>query len=446
MRGGIYLFHVGASDRQFARDFSAFEGFSRGPAHPPPADMTAKRPKLLFLCQTLPFPPDGGVSIRTYNVMRLLAREFDITALCFYRIGDRLTPEDVARSVEGLRSLAHVDAFAIPQEHSRTRLIWDHARSLLSRRPYTLYAYESSVFLRRLRQLLTTEHFDLVHMDSMDLSRYLPVVSAIPVVCVHHNVESSLLSRRAKTASWPISAYLGVQAALTRHEERIWCPKVGLNVTVSRADADELERLAPSARFAVVPNGVDTQRFRPRQKAGVEETGVVFVGGYGWQPNRDAMEFYCDSVLPRIRSRGVAPITTWVGRASEEVQRNYEIQWGVRLTGYVDDIRPIVLAAACYVAPLRAGGGTRLKILDAWAMGKAVVSTTVGCEGLEAVDGKNIIVRDDPEEFAKAVVRILSDPAERRAIGQEARRTAEDLYDWEVIGRSMLPRYRALLP
>jgi glycosyltransferase involved in cell wall biosynthesis len=135
---------------------------------------------------------------------------------------------------------------------------------------------------------------------------------------------------------------------------------------------------------------------------------------------------------------------TWIGRAPQPVRRDYEKKYGIQLTGYVDDIRPLVQAAACYIAPLRAGGGTRLKILDAWAMGKAVVSTAVGCEGLDARDCDNILIRDTADGFADAIRNVLGDKALRARLGVGARRTAEKKYDWEVIGRPMLDRYREL--
>jgi glycosyltransferase involved in cell wall biosynthesis len=401
-----------------------------------------EKPRLLFLCQTLPYPPDGGPAIRTYNVLRLLSRDFDVTALCFFRAAERKSREDVRRSVEGLQHFAQVEAFPIPQEHSKARLIFDHLRSLLSRRAYTLRTYDSQEFRDRLRELVGSHPFKLAHMDSLDLARYLPLLTGVPVVCVHHNVESELLRRRAATTRGFVARYIALQARFTEKEERRWCPAVALNVAVSNNDRDALERIAPKARFIVVPNGVDTDAFQPG--TGPEE-GIVFVGAHSWQPNRDAMEQFCLEVLPRIRDRGIKASVVWIGRASEAVKREYAERFGVELTGYLPDIRPFVQRAACYVAPLRSGGGTRLKILDAWAMGKAVVSTTVGCEGLAARDGENILIRDTPERFADAVAAILADEDLRRRLGVHARQTAEVLYDWEVIGAPMLTQYRRLL-
>ncbi|MDQ6770242.1 MAG: glycosyltransferase family 4 protein [Gemmatimonadota bacterium] len=278
-------------------------------------------------------------------------------------------------------------------------------------------------------------------MDSLDLARYLPMLAGKPIVCVHHNVESALLRRRAATTRGLARRYIMLQARLTEMEERRWCPAMSLNIAVSDVDRDVFKEIAPSARFVVVPNGVDTQTFQPTDTP-VE--GIVFVGGYTWQPNRDAMEHFCLEVLPRLRARGINAPVTWVGRAPDAVKLEYADRYGVHLTGYLEDIRPAVQRAACYVAPLRAGGGTRLKILDAWAMGKAVVSTAVGCEGLEARDGENILVRNSAEAFAAGVEAVLADDELRRRLGAEARRTAEERYDWEVIGDQMLPHYRNL--
>ena len=404
------------------------------------------RPKLLFLCQTLPFPPDGGVQIRTYNVLRLLARTFDVTALCFYRTGTCPTEGAVSAAVAGLEALpgvAGVEAFPIPQEHSRARLAWDHLRSVASRRAYTVFSYESAAYRARVEELLRTRRFDLVHVDSLDLSGYLPLLRDTPVVCVHHNVESALLRRRAENeSSAPRRRYVALQADLLEAEERRWCGRLALNVAVSEEDRRRFGRLAPGAPFTVVPNGVDTDTFRP---ASVPQAGVVFVGGYSWYPNRDALVHFAEDVLPLLRAQVPGVAVRWVGRAPDEVRREYRERHGMELTGYVEDIRPIVQAAACYVVPLRVGGGTRLKILDAWAMGKAVVSTSVGCEGLDARDGENILVRDDPAEFAAAVRRVLEDETLRARLGEGARRTAEEVYEWEVIGRSMTREYLALL-
>jgi glycosyltransferase involved in cell wall biosynthesis len=354
----------------------------------------------------------------------------------------RNSARELGVRVAALREIAgSVEAFPIPEQFSRLRKLADHLWSVLSRRVYTVSMYRSAPVRGRLLELLKTGDFQLAHVDSMDLSYYLPALGDVRTICAHHNVESVLLRRRADSRRrGAVAAYMGLQAKLMEREEHRWCGQVDLNVTVSEADKSLVVGIAPHARVAVVPNGVDVTTYAP----GVAEPrGIVFVGGLDWFPNRDALEFFAGEVLPRLRRLGAADTVTWVGRASPSMRRRFEPR-GIALTGHVKDIRPYVHGAACFIVPLRVGGGTRLKILDAWAMGKAVVSTSIGCEGLEAVDGQNILIRNDAKSFADAVQVVLSNAQERAALGANARLTAERKYSWDVIGAAMRDAYEAV--
>ena len=168
---------------------TAMPGLAEGVVALPYSSATGNRrtPQLLFLGQTLPYPPDGGVNIRMYNVLRLLSAAFDVTALCFYRQAERPRAADVEASIAGLRPFATVEAFPIPQEQHRAMwMVWDHLRSVARRRPYTWYSYASAPFRERLLALMTRQRFDLVQIDSLDLACYLPLLHRVPVVCVHH--------------------------------------------------------------------------------------------------------------------------------------------------------------------------------------------------------------------------------------------------------------------
>lgn len=400
------------------------------------------KPRLLFLGQNLPYPPDGGVHLRMYHVMRLLSRTFDLTALLFWRHSERPTTRDVEAGLAGLGALGRVEAFPIPQEHHPARLLWDHGRSLLAGRAYTRYAYQSRAFRERLETLLRTETFDLAHVDSIDLAAYVPMLGQIPTVLGHHAVESILLCRHASVqrSAWR-RAYLLRQAKCVEDLERYWCSRVALNTTVSPLDSAGLRRLALGGRFTVVPNGVDTDAFQP---AVGRDEGLVFVGGSIGLPNRDGLDYFSADILPLMRAARPDLAVRWLGRCRPGDERAYRPH-GIELTGYVTDPRPFIRDAACYIVPLRVGGGTRLKILDAWAMGKAVVSTSIGCEGLDARDGENILIRDTPRGFADAAQQVLADGALRQRLGRGGRETAERLYSWEVIGRDMLKEYESLI-
>jgi glycosyltransferase involved in cell wall biosynthesis len=338
-----------------------------------------------------------------------------------------------------LRRFADVEVFPIPQRRSRTRFVWDHLRSVARHRVYTTFRYESQAFAARLEAILRSTDIDLIHVDSLDLAGHLGACGHRPVVCVHHDVTSLQLARRAgiEGTEWR-RAYLRHQARLTEQSEREWCGRVALNVAVSGEDAAALTRIAPGARVTVVPNGVDVDEFRPDGGAG---DGVAYVGGLHWFPNADALQYFSDDILPHLRAARPDLPAAWIGSATDEQRRHYAAKFGVDVTGYVDDVRPQMRDAACHIVPLRAGGGTRLKILNSWAMGKPVVSTTIGCEGLEAVDGGNILIRDDPREFARAVLAVLQDEAMARRLGEAGRATAETHYSWDVIGRGLIERY-----
>lgn len=404
----------------------------------------SEKPRLLFLSQTLPYPPHGGVQIRTFHTLRNLAKRFDVTALCFYRWKPGRLEPDVEGAIRALGEFADVRAFPIPQEHGRVRLLLDHARSVLTGRVYTVSTYRSAVFVQAVREAQQEVHFDIAHLDSLDLSGYLPLLGELPTVCVHHDAQSLLLRRRAHhQGSWPKSAYFRYQARLMEKEERVVCTNVDLNVTVSETDSEVLRQVAPRGNFRVVPNGVDIGFFQPRV---AEESGIIFVGGTTWYPNKDALDFYRSSVLPEIRKRLPKVRTTWVGRASEEEVHSYSsAPHGLDLTGYVDDVRPFIAAAACYVVPIRIGGGTRIKILDAWAMGKAVVSTSIGCEGLNARDGENILIADTPTEMVDRIQSVIENPELRHRLGANGRRTVEEDYSWDAIGNRMNRLYLDLI-
>ena len=410
-----------------------------------PQEGSGSRPRLLFLSQVLPYPPDGGVKIRTFHTLRLLSQSFDVTALCFYRWKKGLVEQDLEHSVSALREFAHpLEIFPIPQEHQRWRLLTDHLSSLLTGRPYTVPTYRSTQFKNRLRHWLQEREFSLVHADSLDLSGYFRHLTGLPLACVHHDAQSRLLLRRSEQEPNPLKArYLKLQARLMKGEERRWCPKVDLNVAVSDTDASYLRNESGGGAYTIVPNGVDIDRFVPSDDA-PSPTEVMFVGGTSWFPNKDALEFFATKVLPTLRALVPEVSVTWVGRATPEEIERYSTLPGLTLTGYVDDIRPYAARAACFIVPIRVGGGTRIKILDGWAMGKAIVSTTVGCEGLAANHGENIVVADSATAFANSVSRILNDPALRRRLEEEGRRTVESVYSWDVIGKHLNDTYDRL--
>jgi len=404
------------------------------------------KPKLLFLSQTLPFPPDSGVKVRTYHTLQILSERFEVYALCFYRKGHTGEATDVQGSVEGLSRFASIQAFPIPEEWSSARRVNNHVRSLLTGRAYTKYVYEEEEYRSAISRLLEEHDFAAVHFESLDLVTYLDdgLEVDLPIVCVHHNVESRLLRRRAtRSENSLLGRYIAHQAKLTEREEKNWAGRVELNVMVSEDDAATLEAIQPEARTIVVPNGVDTDFFQPGESHCGET--IAFLGGTEWFPNRDGLEFFAEEILPLVRDARPDVTVEAIGRCSEVERIRFERNHDVVLTGYVPDVRPYLRRAACMIVPLRVGGGSRLKILDSWAMGKAVVSTPVGCEGLDARDGENILIRESPPEFAAGILSLLEETSLRTGIEKNARRVAEETYSWDAVAGILLGVYDELL-
>ena len=407
----------------------------------------AARPRVLFLSQCLPYPPHSGVANRTFNILRQLQAAYDVDLVAFSRVFHQ--PDRAARETaeEALRKvIAFVaEATPIPNEQSAPRKIWDHLRSLLSGRAYTYYQYHSRRFATRLHAVLRARRPDLVHLDSLDFHRWLPELPHVPVTCTHHDIESELLRLRARRLDQAVlRQYVLLQAARVQRLERELCARFALNVVMSEIDGQRLRALAPGATTTVVPNGTDTEYFRPNGAGSV--TGrVAFVGPTYSHPNRDAVEFLLREIWPRVRAADRSTTLQLIGRNTPQDQARYAAEPGVSALGYLPDIRPPLAEARCCVVPIRIGGGTRLKILDAWAMGKAVVSTSVGCEGLDAVEGENILIRDAPDAIAGAVLEVLRDARLRSHLERSGRRTATETYSWEAVGQRIRSAYDGLL-
>ena len=208
-----------------------------------------------------------------------------------------------------------------------------------------------------------------------------------------------------------------------------------LVLAVSDADRRTFSRLYPGSLRTpvhIVQTGVDTSYFRPSSEA-PERAHLVFTGSMDWLPNEDGMLFFCREILPRIRRAEPDVTLSIIGRAPTPAVRRLADEHGIEVTGRVDDVRPHVGRGSVYVVPLRIGGGTRLKIFEAMSMGKAVVSTTIGAEGLPVTDGQDIVIADRPEAFADATVRLIRNNEQRRALERAARRLMADRYDWSAV-------------
>ena len=408
----------------------------------------SSRPRVLVLSQCLPYPPDSGVTNRTFNVLQQLQREFDVVVLPYYRRNHQPTAEALLAARATLEGFVTRVATPVPirAEHALVRRVWDHGRSLVSGRAYTYYEYASRQYRDQLQRALAEAPPALIHLDSLVLHRWIPHLPRVPQVCTHHNIESDVLRlRAARTRSPLLGRYILHQAGRVEATERRLVAAFRANIVMSQQDAERLRRLAPHARTVVAPNGVDTSFFVPQAGRPAIPGRIAFLGPTYLFPNRDGMEYLLERIWQQIRAALPAATLHLIGRSPAADRARFDAVPGVACLGLVPDIRPHLAEAACCVVPLRVGGGTRLKILDSWAMGKAVVSTSLGCEGLDAVDGENILIRDDPKAFAEAVVAVLTDAGLRGRLERNARQMVEQRYSWDMTGERLRAAYHEII-
>ncbi len=266
------------------------------------------------------------------------------------------------------------------------------------------------------------------------------------VVFDDHNCEYLLQKRAFLTdlrspERWPGAAYSFVQWRRLRRYEAQACRCADRVLAVSDADAAALQRLVPDLDVTVIPNGIDTQVYRPATFDPQPPTpSLVFTGTMDFRPNVDAVLWFAREVLPRVRAEIPEAHFVVVGQRPHRRLDALRGDTAVTLTGWVEDTRPYIAQAAVYVAPLRIGGGTRLKLLEAMAMGKPVVATRLGAEGYPVRDGCELLLADTPADFAAAVVNLLHTPERGAELGRAARAFVEERYDWRVI----VPRVEAV--
>ncbi len=263
----------------------------------------------------------------------------------------------------------------------------------------------------------------------------VPLDGSIPTVLFEHNVEYLIWKRLRdlETVAWR-RALLEVEWRKLRAREAAACRACDVTIAVSEDDRDRLSALAPTAAITWIPTGVDTNYFTTTA-GGERPAHVVFSGSMDWHPNEDAVRYFINDILPLVRAEVPAVTFSVVGRNPSAELGAAAAAAGVEVTGTLDDIRPSIAEAALCVVPLRAGSGTRLKIFEALAMGKAVVSTTVGAEGLAIESGRHYVAADGAQHFSRAVIDLLNDPIRRRGIGAAGRQLVESRYSWAQVAR-----------
>ena len=393
--------------------------------------------KIAILTPQLPYPPHQGTTIRNFNIIKHLASRHEITLISF---GTRQELENA----EPLRALCkHIEIAPYPTRTLMQRAI----TTFTSTQPDMALRLKSNAMHSIVEHILVLEEFDVIQIEGIEMARYLlnhqlPITNC-QIVFDDHNAEY-VLQRTAfesdvrRITRLHAALYSFIQWKKLERYERSVCLRANRVVACSDTDANALQALVPNLQspISVIPNGVDTEYFVPSDEVCAKplaELGMVYAGKMDFRPNIDAMLWFCDDILPRIRAAIPLAHITIVGQKPAPRISALEQRPGIDVTGWVDDTRPFVADAAVYVVPLRMGSGTRLKVLEAMAMGKAIVSTSRGVEGIDLVPGRDAIIADSPDAFATQVIALLRNLERRHDLGSNARTLVEAKYDWRNI-------------
>ena len=389
--------------------------------------------RILWLKTELLHPVDKGGKIRTYQMLKELKRDHHITYLTLD--DGSAGPLERQRAEEYCHELICVPHQ--PREKFSAGFYAELLLNLASHFPYAIKKYESAAMRRHIVEHTNKATVDIVICDFLAPAINMPGNVPCASILFQHNVEAIIWKRHFEVQNnfWK-QQYLRDQWRKMKSFEREMCRRFDSVIAVSQQDRELMRKEYEIDAVFDVPTGVDTEFFQPSGEEELEPHNVVFTGSMDWLPNEDAIRYYTEQILPLIRKSSPNTTLTVVGRnpypGLVELSRKDR---SIIVTGRVEDVRPYMERAAAYVVPLRIGGGTRLKIYEAMAMEKAIVSTSVGAEGLPVTDGNELRIADTPETFAAAVVELLNNRDQATALGQRAAQTVRQKFGWSGVAK-----------
>lgn len=408
--------------------------------------------KILWLSHLIPYPPKAGVLLRCYHLIHELSKYHSVDLLSFIQRDFMASffpsyAEGIKESMEVLSSYCgKVQFVPIPSESQYRGKHLLALTSLFRRDPYTINWLKSKVFYDDLKLFLREERYDMVHFDTISLCPYKGLIQGVPTVIDHHNIESDMMLRRASNEkNVLLKSYYWQEGLRLRKYEKKHCHLFDLNITCSALDSQRLLQADGNICVKEIPNGVDLRYFKPSNSVSVPNT-LVFVGSMNWYPNIEAMQFFLVHIWPLIKKRVPDCVMHIVGANPPDHIKKFSLNdKNIQVHGFVEDVRPFIERAAVYICPIRDGGGTKLKLLDAFAMKKAVVAHPVACEGINAQPDRDVLFAESPEDFVEKICMLFADSKLRQVLGENARRMVGADYSFEKIGKRLSGIYEELI-
>jgi polysaccharide biosynthesis protein PslH len=389
--------------------------------------------RILFLTQIIPYPPDAGPKVKTWQVIQYLINQgHEVILASFVRPGEEVNLPELKKICS--------EVYTVPIRRSRIQDVGYLLRSYLTGRPFLIERDDLPGMRKLVNRLIAEKKIDVIHADQLTMTQFALVDRRIRPGTIFdaHNAVWTIVDRSAATAAWFLKIPLHIEARRVQNYEAMLVDEFDCTLAVTEIDRNLLIRGNgkgdPKKRITVIPIVVDTQKLPPATR-NPNSLNILTLGTLHYPPNADGIRWFLQEVFPLVQSqvKDVKLIVIGKNPPDDFIQIAARDPNAVEITGYVTELAPYFDNASVVVVPVRAGGGMRVRILEAFSRAMPVVTTSVGLEGIEAVPGKDVLVEDSPAAFAEAVIRLLQDKALRDSLAENGRNLAVTRYDWQVV-------------
>jgi len=395
--------------------------------------------RILFVAPDIPYPPTNGGKIVVFETIKQLLKKGNKIELLF------LTDRNLDRS-----NLQELSKWCKPYPvfHNRKTSWIGLFLNIFSKKPYSIAKYYSNNLNKQFIKLLKNNKYDIIQFEGIFIAYLInrghKAIGITPIVIRQLNVESVIIERFSRNKSFfPIRLFLRLQHKRLLNYEANICAQFGKCFMISPVDKQKLEEMNPNVQTSVIPGGVDTSYFFP-QIVKKDLFSLIFVGAMDWLPNIEGILWFYKDIFPQIKQEISEAKLYVVGKNPPNCIKKLQGKDTI-ITGFVEDVREYIAKGAVFIVPLKIGSGVRIKILNALSMGKAIVSTSIGCEGIDVINEKNIYIADSEKEFARNVIFLLNNENERKKLGEEGIKLVNKKYRWEKIVDDLEKEYKAII-